>query len=118
MTRLQGEIVRRIDAMQESYERGRADERAKNVALLRELADKALKAAERHNTAGRSREGVSLLITSAEAFETAAFAIDAVDSSSEPRCGGQDARSASEGTPGGSEAESASGGAFAGDFLE
>jgi len=38
MTRLQGEIVRRIDAMQESYERGRADERAKNVALLRKWA--------------------------------------------------------------------------------
>jgi len=55
----------------------RAEERAKNVAMLRELAAKALKAADRRFAAGLSQDGRSLLVNSAEAFETAAFAIEA-----------------------------------------
>ncbi len=66
-------------AIEDAYQRGRTDggaeERAKNVALLRELADKAAKVADKHIAAGRSEDLTHSAC--AEAFETAAFAIEA-----------------------------------------
>lgn len=61
----------------EALAEARAEERAKNVALLRELAAKALKAADMRFAASLSQDGTSLLVNTAEAFETAAFAIEA-----------------------------------------
>lgn len=55
----------------------RAEERAKNAALLRDHAAKATNLADEYLAAGRTQEFVSLLINSAEAFETAAFVIEA-----------------------------------------
>lgn len=61
----------------EALAEARAEERAKCVALLRARAAKANKLGEGYLAAGRSQEFVALPVNSAEAFETAAFAIEA-----------------------------------------
>lgn len=61
----------------EALAEARAEERAKNMALLRNLAAKATKVADEYRAAGRKPEFGSMLLNSAEAFETAAFVIEA-----------------------------------------
>jgi len=63
----------------EALAEARAEERAKNVGRLRDLAAKALKEADKRFAAGLSKDGATLLVNSAEAFETAAFAIESAE---------------------------------------
>jgi len=89
----------------EALDEARAEERARNVALLLAMTQKFKRLGY---VDGEMDE---TLMIGAAAISAAAEEIDA-QGATEPK----DARSASEGAPGGSEAELASGGAFAGDF--
>ena len=78
MTRLQSEIERRVGAMDDAYEQGRAAGRAEAVAELRSEADKAYSAARvqdiTQDECDRLRDQGDLLFEMAEELAKAATA--------------------------------------------